>query len=160
MTDTCGAQNRNDEPCGLSAGWGTDHNGEGRCKFHGGNNPKGEDHPNYKHGGYSKYLSADSFTDDERTRAEAIYDDLQDPNTAQDVGRSMAMDLYVRWDRTKDTRYAREFRQFCETFGFSPEEIQRMAVEHSGQVDGEQRVELDEATKAAIREGLAGTTDA
>jgi hypothetical protein len=36
MTETCGAENRNGEPCSLSAGWGTDHNGEGRCKFHGG----------------------------------------------------------------------------------------------------------------------------
>lgn len=36
MTETCGAKNRNGEPCALSAGWGTDHTGEGRCKFHGG----------------------------------------------------------------------------------------------------------------------------
>jgi len=34
--DTCGATNRNGEPCELSPGWGTDHTGEGRCKFHGG----------------------------------------------------------------------------------------------------------------------------
>jgi len=37
MTDeTCDAQNRDGEPCGLPAGWGTDHPGEGRCKHHGG----------------------------------------------------------------------------------------------------------------------------
>lgn len=36
MTETCGAENRNGEPCSLSAGWGTEHTGEGRCKFHGG----------------------------------------------------------------------------------------------------------------------------
>ena len=34
--DICGAKNRNGEPCKLKAGWGTDHLGEGRCKFHGG----------------------------------------------------------------------------------------------------------------------------
>jgi hypothetical protein len=34
--DICGASNRDDEPCGLPAGWGTDHPGEGRCKHHGG----------------------------------------------------------------------------------------------------------------------------
>lgn len=34
--DICGAENRNGEPCQLKAGWGTDHLGEGRCKFHGG----------------------------------------------------------------------------------------------------------------------------
>lgn len=34
--DICGADNRDGEPCGLPAGWGTDHQGEGRCKHHGG----------------------------------------------------------------------------------------------------------------------------
>ncbi|WP_103021473.1 hypothetical protein [Salinibacter altiplanensis] len=32
----CGAENRDGAPCGLPAGWGTDHKGEGRCKHHGG----------------------------------------------------------------------------------------------------------------------------
>lgn len=36
MTENCGAENRDGDPCALSAGWGTDHVGEGRCKFHGG----------------------------------------------------------------------------------------------------------------------------
>ena len=35
--NTCGRTNRDDEPCGLPAGWGTDHPGEGACKLHGGN---------------------------------------------------------------------------------------------------------------------------
>lgn len=40
MTDSiCGATKRDgsEGPCGLPAGWGTDHVGEGRCKLHGGN---------------------------------------------------------------------------------------------------------------------------
>jgi hypothetical protein len=57
MTDTCGATNRNDEPCGLPAGWGTDHVGEGRCRLHGGATPRGEDSPHFKHGLFSDYLS-------------------------------------------------------------------------------------------------------
>lgn len=46
MNSNCGAENRNGEPCSLSKGWGTDHKGEGRCKFHGGLStgaPKGND---------------------------------------------------------------------------------------------------------------------
>lgn len=38
----CGAQKRQGEPgdtCTLTAGFGTDHVGAGRCKFHGGNTP-------------------------------------------------------------------------------------------------------------------------
>lgn len=44
MPDTCGATKRDGsgEACGLPAGWGTDHVGEGRCKHHdGGGAPKG-----------------------------------------------------------------------------------------------------------------------
>ncbi|WP_236608588.1 hypothetical protein [Salinarchaeum sp. Harcht-Bsk1] len=41
MTDenTCGRSKRggSGESCGLPAGWGTDHPGEGACKLHGGN---------------------------------------------------------------------------------------------------------------------------
>lgn len=43
--------------CGLPAGWGTDHNGVGGCKLHGGKSPKGDEHPNFKHGLFSDYLS-------------------------------------------------------------------------------------------------------
>lgn len=42
-------------PCGLAAGHDTDHPGEGRCKFHGGAALKGPDHPQWVHGGRSRY---------------------------------------------------------------------------------------------------------
>lgn len=35
----CGAKNRQGKPCTRPAGWGTDHNGVGRCKHHGGATP-------------------------------------------------------------------------------------------------------------------------
>jgi hypothetical protein len=41
-TDRCPATNRNDEPCGHPAGWGTD-NDTGPCKFHGGESPGGQE---------------------------------------------------------------------------------------------------------------------
>jgi hypothetical protein len=37
----CGATNRQGRPCGNVAGFGTDHVGFGRCKFHGGSSPDG-----------------------------------------------------------------------------------------------------------------------
>lgn len=43
--------------CGARAGAGTDHLGEGRCKWHGGNSPRGMDHPNAVHGLRSDYLT-------------------------------------------------------------------------------------------------------
>ncbi|MFW5968953.1 MAG: hypothetical protein ACOCV2_15620 [Persicimonas sp.] len=47
----CGAKTKSTgEPCQQPAGFGTDHVGEGRCKFHGGATPA-------KHGLYSMYSS-------------------------------------------------------------------------------------------------------
>jgi hypothetical protein len=74
MTDTCDATNRDGDPCGLPAGWGTDHVGEGRCKLHGGASLKGEQQPQFEHGLFSDYLS-----EDDRDAVEAIdeYDDAE-----------------------------------------------------------------------------------
>lgn len=47
---TCGARNRQGQPCAKPAGWGTDHNGEGRCRLHGGKGGRP-----IKHGRNSKY---------------------------------------------------------------------------------------------------------
>ena len=49
-TETCNAVNRSGGYCVLVAGSGTDHLGEGRCKFHGGASPGRP----IKHGLYSK----------------------------------------------------------------------------------------------------------
>ena len=48
MIPICGAISRStDQPCRNAAGKGTDHVGQGRCKYHGGATP-------IKHGAYSK----------------------------------------------------------------------------------------------------------
>lgn len=72
MTDTCGATNRDGGPCGLPAGWGTEHVGEGRCKLHGGASLAGEDSPQFKHGLFSDYLG------DEDRRAIDALDEYRD----------------------------------------------------------------------------------
>ncbi len=53
---TCDAKTRSGNPCQLRAGWGTDHVGEGRCKFHGGRTPRGADSPHFRHGHRSAYF--------------------------------------------------------------------------------------------------------
>lgn len=72
--DTCDATNRDGDPCGLPAGWGTDHVGEGRCKLHGGASPRGKDNPAFKHGLFSDHLS-----DEDRQTIDALdeYDDAE-----------------------------------------------------------------------------------
>lgn len=121
MTDNCGRTNRNDEPCQLPAGWGTDHNGEGACKFHGGNNPKGKDHPNYKHGAYSKYLKHD-LTAAEKEAFDNLVDMLQDPEAALASIRELAAEALLKYKRSGDSRFLREYRQLADTFNFAPNE--------------------------------------
>lgn len=63
MTDyeRCGRTKRDGsgDTCDLPAGWGTEHTGEGACKLHGGNTPRGEDNPAFKSGAWSKYVDYD-----------------------------------------------------------------------------------------------------
>jgi hypothetical protein len=47
----CGAKKRNGGKCRAPA------MANGRCRIHGGLQPKGVDSPNYKHGRYSRYLN-------------------------------------------------------------------------------------------------------
>lgn len=47
----CGAKTRSGTPCKSPA------MANGRCRMHGGLQPKGADSPNFKHGRYSKYLN-------------------------------------------------------------------------------------------------------
>ena len=41
MTVLCGGKTRAGGRCARPKGWGTDHAGSGRCKFHGGSSPSG-----------------------------------------------------------------------------------------------------------------------
>lgn len=88
--DICGAQAKSTgEPCQRPAGWGTD-NSSGRCKFHGGSSPGGqegndggapEDNTNsVSHGAYADQsnLYNDIFSDDERSVADDIFADYRD----------------------------------------------------------------------------------
>lgn len=155
-TEGCPGTNRHGEPCGHPAGWGTDRD-EGPCKFHGGAaDNRGENNGNYEHGGYSKYLSED-MTEAELERADAIFEDLQDPESAQDVARAAVVDLWVRWDRTKDPRYMTEIRQVCDTFGLVLEDV--LQVQHSGTVEHEHTHELDDRQRAHLDALTEGTVE-
>lgn len=69
----CGAKRRGtNETCKKPAGWGTDHNGRGRCKYHGGATPSGPQSANFKHGGY-----ADVFLNEYKAHYEAVAENDQ-----------------------------------------------------------------------------------
>jgi hypothetical protein len=57
MAKLCGAKTRAGGRCKQTAGWGTDHVGEGRCKLHGGAAKRGADSPRFKHGMYAEHVT-------------------------------------------------------------------------------------------------------
>jgi len=93
--DICGAENRHGEPCGMTAGWGTDHVGEGRCRFHGGASPRGSDHPSFVHGLFSDYLDED---DRETMRILEEYEDAE------------KLEELINWRLARLRRYVREMQ--------------------------------------------------
>ena len=52
----CNARKKSGGYCSKVAGYGTDHLGYGRCKFHGGSSLSGPNHPNWVHGKYAESL--------------------------------------------------------------------------------------------------------
>lgn len=93
MTDTCDATNRHGEPCGLPAGWGTDHVGEGRCKLHGGNSLTGEDNPAFEHGLFSDHLGPE-----DREAMEAL----------GDLDNADKLEELINWRLARLRRYLRQ----------------------------------------------------
>lgn len=60
----CGARNRQGNPCGKPAGWGTAHPGTGRCRLHGGASTGAANHGNQnarRHGVFSKFLTTEDL---------------------------------------------------------------------------------------------------
>lgn len=79
-TDRCPGTNRQGEPCGHPAGWGTDTQ-TGPCKFHGGaaenQGPPKENGNAVTHGAYAdeKKLYAEAFSERERDLADRVFED-------------------------------------------------------------------------------------
>jgi hypothetical protein len=150
-TDGCPGTNRKGEPCGHPEGYGTDHD-SGPCKYHGGASPRGSDHPSFKHGAFSEYLESD-LTDDEKEALAALSEDLGDPDEARQRIREQAAEAYLKYKRSGDERFLREYRQLLSTFNIveAPEQVE---VEHSGEIDGERTLELGDDMQDAVREVL------
>lgn len=138
---------RDDYPfCLQRAGWGRDAE-VGPCRTHRTQwGYTGEDNPAYEHGAYSEHLRHD-LTDSEVEMLDGIVEAFGDPESATELMKHQAAEAYVKFKRSGDQRFLREYRQLVETFNLAPNE-ERVAL--SGDV--EHSVELDSETAAAIRE--------
>lgn len=147
-TDTCPATNRDGEPCGLSAGWGTDTD-SGPCKFHGGaggTSPDGSSHEGNdwaaKHGAYSESFVEDFLTDAEKAMVEQAQDVFDTPEGAKENAKLMAAITQMQFRRTGDERFLRRYESICDTFGIAPAD----EVDVSGELDlgGELVIDFEE----------------
>lgn len=122
MTENCGRENRNGDPCGLSAGWGTD-NDDGPCKFHGGASsgaPEGNDNAR-KHGAFSEHWRSD-LTDAEIESLDALVDYLESIDDERTLAAEVAAEALLKYKRSADSRFLREARQWFADFNLLPNE--------------------------------------
>lgn len=135
MTDTCGRTKRDGsgDECGLPAGWGTDHPGEGACKHHGGASsgaPKGNKNA-VVHGAYAESFMDGFLTEGEQRRVKEAADFLDDQATAKEHGQFVAAMAMEQFRRTGDDRFLRRYESICDKFGIAPAD----EVEMSGELD-------------------------
>lgn len=137
LPERCGAQCRD-------GGYCTQYPVEGaaRCRMHGGTaDNAGENNGNYEHGGFSESIRS-HYSDDEEASHDDLVDALRDPDRVKSVGFELAAEAWHRYKRSNDPRFLREFRQLCDQFSITPEEVQKHEVEHSGEVGGEYSVSI------------------
>lgn len=143
LPDRCGAECRDGGYCTQYPVQGRE-----RCRMHGGASPTGEANPAYKHGAYSEHMRSD-LTESELEAYEELVGALEDPDEALDAIRELAAEALLKYKRSADQRFLREFRQLADTFNLAPNADQ---VELDADVDS--TAGLEPETEAALREAL------
>lgn len=124
-TESCPATNRNGEPCGHPAGWGTD-NDSGPCKFHGGATegagpPEGNNNA-VTVGAWAEDFVTDFLKDDEIDRVKDLSELLDEPTSAQEAAARAAAVAMEQFRRSGDPAFLRRFEQICDKAGLFPDE--------------------------------------
>jgi hypothetical protein len=117
--------------------------------MHGGAaNNRGSNNGNYKHGAYSDHLRSD-LTPAEQEAYEDLVGSFDDPDKTLDAIRELAAEVLLKYKRSADDRFLREFRQLADTFNLAPNADQ---LEVDADVDT--NAGLDDETEVALREAL------
>jgi len=125
MTEYCGdhgGTNRHGEPCGNTAGEGTDFD-SGKCKFHRGTSPDGESHAGNdnatKHGAFKEHFHSD-LTEAEAEAIDSLVSHLSDVDGPRAVAAEVASEALMKYKRSADSRFLREARQWFGDFNLIP----------------------------------------
>lgn len=144
LPDRCGAKCRDGKYCTQYPVGGSN-----RCRMHGGAaNNRGSNNGNYKHGAYSDHLRSD-LTPAEQEAYEDLVGSFDDPDKTLDAIRELAAEVLLKYKRSADDRFLREFRQLADTFNLAPNADQ---LEVDADVDT--NAGLDDETEVALREAL------
>lgn len=138
MTDNvCGRTKRDGsgDSCGLPAGWGTDHPGEGACKLHGGNAGAPEGNNNaVTVAAWAEDFVTDFLRDDEIKRVKEFAEIAGEPKDAQEAAGYAAGLALEQFRRTGDDRFLRRYESIMDTFNLAPGDEMDVNVEQSGDV--------------------------
>lgn len=80
--------------CRRPAGWGTDHFGTGRCKFHGGVYLEGPKNPAFKDGKHSKWLERLKESSRAKLKNQITYEDLKSLDFEITTAMLTALELF------------------------------------------------------------------
>lgn len=109
----------------------------GRCYHHGGQAENGgapEGNENAAtHRAYAEH-AVKSLTESEADVFDEVAEDLENPESAQDVARHAASYCLIMGHRAGDDRWFRRYESICDKFGIAPENVERH--EHTGEGGG------------------------
>lgn len=153
-TPTSHGRERDDyDYCLLAAGWGTDRD-YGACSKHPVTGPQwGASNPNFKNGATSQYFKS-KLSDRQRAVYDDILEALDDPEQSDQLLEMVFTRLLLLGEHSLDASFVREAFKIAKDFGVLDTVAEKHEVEHSGSVDGEQTLSLDEPTKEIAREVL------
>lgn len=117
MTEKCTASCRDGSPCEAYP-----VTGEDKCRMHlgkSGDSHDGANNPNYEHGAFSEHLKSD-LTESELAAFDDLTDGFEDPEHAHAIIKELAAEALLKYKRSADERFLREFRQIADTFNLAP----------------------------------------
>jgi len=136
--DRCPATNRNGEPCGHPAGWGTDSD-EGPCKHHGGaggdvGDPGGAPEGNSNAVETAAFANLEKFRMEETLDAETV-DRIESADIESERGaliQDAIRELWAKHLATDDEDFAREARKWLELLDDDNDESTGLSVDGDG----------------------------
>lgn len=151
----CGSRTRQDisQPfCTQKAGWGTSHEGEGRCKLHGGSSPAGVHQPNYKNGRYARRMKGELKKRLESM--ETVESDVLDVIPELQVSQAVFSVNLERFEKMLDAGELEKKKDLLEYVGFIQTEARSIVATVKDIIQMRNESAITKAELVYLRDGL------